>query len=100
MAHSKAKACKVAETASIAATGASAALRTAAAGRRLDTAHLTELCNAAADELALAHRTLFSETGSGEEAMAHLDAALACLKQLAGESERAARAPTVRRRAS
>lgn len=99
MAIRKADDRRIAQAAQLAARCGSTMLRNGSRGVMLETAHLTELCGMAADQLALAHKTLFDESGDADRALAHLDAALACLKQLAAESEYTMRAPAVRRRA-
>ncbi len=44
--------------------------------------HLARLFDQAADHLAEAHKTLFSDPDKTETAIAHLDAALDCLRQV------------------
>lgn len=50
--------------------------------KRLETiTRLTSLCDEAADQMALAHKMLEAAPENAAAAMAHMDAALACLKR-------------------
>jgi hypothetical protein len=48
---------------------------------------LAELCDQAADHMALAHNLLVTHENHTDTAIEHLDAALGCLKQLMTEGE-------------
>lgn len=50
--------------------------------RAAELARYSELCNEAADHVAKAHVSLFADDDEAETAIAHLDAAIDCLKQL------------------
>ncbi len=50
--------------------------------------NLTQLCDMAADHMALAHNLLVTHADHTETAIDHLDAALNCLKQIASEGEK------------
>lgn len=52
------------------------------ADRAAELARYSELCNEAADHVAKAHESLFADDDQAEAAIAHLDAAIDCLKQL------------------
>ncbi|GAB4235080.1 MAG: hypothetical protein Kow0032_19350 [Methyloligellaceae bacterium] len=50
--------------------------------------NLAELCEQAADHMALAHNLLVTHESHTDTALDHLDAALGCLRQLVQEGEK------------
>lgn len=52
-----------------------------------DVADLAELCDQAADHMALAHNLIVTHENHTDAAIAHLDAALNCLRRLSSEAE-------------
>lgn len=60
---------------------------------------LAALCDQAADHMALAHNLIAAHENHTETAIGHLDAALGCLKQIAGEGENRDAARTTAKRA-